>query len=177
MTNPYYTHRKYLQQELYSLSQIALSKPINILELGVGDGSSELLHNFAKQNSTATILGLESDTIWSSLIQNKYELPNYKIKHINNWDVETYKKIIMNQFYDLVFIDQSPWSARIESLEYLSANHQFETVILHDYDYYNTEDNKYCYDHRSFFKDYCLKYTLNGYFEILPPTLIIKNKI
>lgn len=176
INNPFYTHREYLQQELDNLlTKNTTQKSINILELGVGDGSSELMHSFAKNNMNVSILGLESNSDWANTIKEKYTLSNYKILYILDWNIDTYKNIL-NNFYDLVFIDQSPWSARIDSLIYLSNNDKFNTAILHDYDYYNPDHCRYCHDEQSFFRDYIKKYNLIGHFKILPPTLIFKKK-
>lgn len=170
----FYTHRPYLQKELDDLMSKALYHPVHILELGVGDGSSELLHNFAQKHNNASVLGLETDRSWASNTKDRYKLPNYNIQYIPSWkDVYC---TIPDQFYDLIFIDQSPWEARIEALEYFSSKDSFSTAILHDYDYYNPNDYKYSYDENSFFRSYNKNYILQGFFEELPPTLVFKRK-
>ena len=175
MNNPYYTHRPYLQKELDLLIPKIDNKKINILELGVGDGSSELFHKFAQLSNNISIIGIETDIQWANQIKTKYSLNNYEIKWIKTWDIDIYKNI-NNKFYDLVFIDQSPWEARIEALDYLSDTNAFTTAILHDYDYYNSTINKYDIGSNSFFSKYLDQYELYAYYQELPPTLIFKNR-
>lgn len=175
MNNPYYTHRPYLQQELDLLIPEIDKKKINILELGVGDGSSELFHKFAQLSENISIIGIETNLIWANKIKQKYQLNNYDIRHIESWNIDIYQ-IINNKFYDLIFIDQSPWSARIESLDYFTKINGFSTAILHDYDFYNSAKYKYSYDNNSYFVKYLNNYNLIGYYSNLPPTLIIKRK-
>lgn len=170
--NPYYTHQQYLQQELNNLSKYT-NQQINILELGVGEGSSSLLYEFCKQFANANVLAFENNQEWSSFIKNKYSLPNYSINYIIDWNDVNYQSTITNNRYDLVFIDQSPWMARIAALDQLYNN--FDIAILHDYDYYNPSHCKYCYDKNSFFSKYLSDYHIIGYSDILPPTLVFKH--
>ena len=73
--NPYYTHREYLQQELERLKDGSV-----VLELGVGDGSSEVMGKFAKLHPNIKIYGLEPDVNWLYNTKMKYAqgLDNYK---------------------------------------------------------------------------------------------------
>lgn len=171
MSNPYYTHRPFLKQELDSLVLTPNKK--FILELGVGDGSSELFNNYAKLYSNLEILGIDTDHSWVQSMEKQYSLPNYTILFTEFWEQELYKKLKIK--YDLVFIDQSPWMARIEALDYFTDNFT-KTIILHDYDYFNLCSNKYSVDHQSFFAKYRENYIINGYFQNLPPTLILRFK-
>lgn len=174
MNNPYYTHRKFLTQELNRL--ISTPRKKFILELGVGDGSSEIFHEFAKNNSHIQILGLETDYSWAKSMQLKYELSNYKILYINNWFDELYQWFIsfFDVKFDLIFVDQSPWEARIDAINKLY--NKFDTLILHDYDYYNPPEHKYEVGEKSFFEKYMSHYNISAHYEELPPTLIMQSK-
>lgn len=172
--NPYYTHQQYLKQELDNLS-IYTDKQINILELGVGEGSSSLMYEFCKEFANANVLAFENNREWSSSMKDKYSLPNYSINYILDWNDTYYQNIITNNDnrYDLVFIDQNPWEARIEAIDKLY--NRFCIAILHDYDYYNSSNCRYCYDEKSFFVKYLSNYSLIGYNQLLPPTLVFKH--
>lgn len=174
MTNAFYTHRPYLQKELDILLNHNPKEQLNILELGVGDGSSELFHRFARSRENISILGLETNARWANKMKEKYQLSNYTIQYIESWNIDIYNNL-SNKFYDLVFIDQSPWSARIESLDYFSNKGLFRTAILHDYNYYNI-DHKCSIDSESFFFKYANKYNLISFCTELPPTLILQSK-
>ena len=175
MNNPYYTHRPYLQKILNDLSRQKSTQPIYILELGVGDGSSELMNIFAKNMPNASILGIETDPVWAETMRHKSSLPNYTINTINSWNIDIYQNLDQ-PLYDLVFIDQTPWSARIEALDYLYRTDSFITAILHDYDYYNPKDRPYDIGVNSFFSKYLDKCILLEHHEILPPTLIFSHE-
>ena len=41
--------------------------------------------------------------------------------------------------YDLVFVDQAPWSARIDTIDFLTDKNT-SVFILHDYDQYNINE-------------------------------------
>jgi hypothetical protein len=86
--------------------------------------------------------------------------------------------------YDLVFVDQSPWWARIDSINLLKD--KTKIFILHDYDYFNKSDNEwvkespndiYVNDETSWLgQTYSKEFLLENNYEILPPTLIMRKK-
>ena len=175
MENGYYTHRPYLKQELDSL--LSLKKDVKVLEFGTGDGSSEVLNQYAQNNPGLSIIGFESDKAWYDSMKGKYELPNYQMIFVEDWDklLETYA---FNQ-YDLVFVDQGPtFEVRMRTIDRLIDSTR--TIILHDYDYYNRELQKiediYSFDNKSYFGKYLDKFNIKGYSNQLPPTLVF-NKI
>lgn len=169
--NPYYTHQIYLKQELDNISKNKKQQKIHILELGIGDGSSSIFFEFCKDNPQASVEAFENNEQWVISMKSKYELPNYKINYIQDWNSLNYQN--NNNYYDLIFIDQSPWEARIDALDKLY--NKFSIGILHDYDYFNPAECKYCCDNNSYFKKYLDKYSIHGYFDILPPTMIMKH--
>lgn len=174
----YCTHQNYTKEELSKLDKNPL-----ILELGVGNGSSPLMYEFCKNNPDATVSCFETDADWFEKMFDKYgDLPNYIFNLIEDWkDLETH---IEKDEYDLVFVDQSPWSARIDSINLLKD--KTKVFILHDYDYYNHSghewvkndpNNIYINDETSWLgQTYSSEFTMKDYYEILPPTLVMKRK-
>lgn len=172
MSHPYYTHRKYLIDNLTSLSLLSKNKKINILEFGVGEGSSLIFNDFASKNKNFNIKAFETEKSWFEETKIKYELDNYEFIHINNWD-EILTENYFNEKYDLIFIDQSPWESRIKTLDLLI--NKSNISILHDYDYYNKGLIEDIFDvgQNSFFAKYLSKnISAQGFNEELPPTLI-----
>jgi hypothetical protein len=173
MYHPYYTHRKYLIEQLNLLSK---KDHVKILEFGVGDGSSSVFNEFALKNKNFQITAFETDPIWLNKVKNEYELPNYNFNYIRDWNDLLLDKNFKDK-YDLIFVDQSPWEARIKTIDLLID--KSEVIILHDYDYYNKGliDNIFDTGQNSFFGKYRIKnFFLNGFHEELPPTLVF-NKI
>lgn len=172
MTNPYYTHRKHLKKELNSLNK---KNKIKILEFGVGDGSSLIFNEFAKNNKNVKIEAFETDKDWLKKTKEKYELSNYKFFYVENWsDFLTEHKF--TESYDLVFIDQSPWEARIKTLDILI--NKSSITILHDYDYFNKGfiDEIFDAGKKSFFGRYISEnIKTKPFFKELPPTLVFLN--
>jgi hypothetical protein len=169
MYHPYYTHRPHLINSLNSLDK---KKEINILEFGVGDGSSLIFNEFASKNKNFNIKAFETDKSWLDETKSKYELENYKFNYINNWD-ELLTENSFNKEYDLIFIDQSPWESRIKTLDLLI--NKSNISILHDYDYYNKGLIEDIFDvsEKSFFGKYLSKnISAQGFNEELPPTLV-----
>lgn len=168
--NPYYTHRPYLTKYLNQLTN--KKNKINILEFGVGDGSSAIFHDFALKNKNFNITAFETDNSWLNETKNKYELNNYKFNYINNWD-EFLIEENFNDQYDLIFVDQSPWEARIKTIDLLIEKSNI--IMLHDYDYYNKGviENIFDVGQNSFFGKYLSKNILSqGFNDELPPTLV-----
>lgn len=176
----YCTHQKYTQNELNNLSPNAY-----VLELGVGNGSSPLMYEFCKNNPESTVISFETDDIWFEKMRENYgDLPNYIFKLIDNWD--NFKNYLDDSIlkYDLVFVDQSPWEARISSIDLLK--NKTNIFILHDYDYYNqdvhgwveTPCNNICINDETSWlgKKYSNEFILEDNYEVLPPTLVMKRK-
>lgn len=174
MSHPYYTHRKYLFNSLNSLN---IKDKINILEFGVGDGSSLLFHEFAYKNPNVNIKAFETDKLWIDQTKEKYSLSNYEFIFIDNWDTFLIEDNFKEDNYDLIFIDQSPWEARVKTMDLLIDKSKI--TILHDYDFFNKGyiEDIFDFGENSFFKKYISKnILLSGFHEELPPTLVF-NKI
>jgi trans-aconitate methyltransferase len=160
--NPYYTHRPYLTSELNKLIEFKQSSAISILELGVGDGSSQVFNEFAKNYNNISIIGLDTNFSWCDSMRMKYGCPNYQILHLKNWNESSYFDILNNN-YDLVFVDQSPWKARIDTIDMLYKNNNGNVIILHDYDYYNDPSFRFSIGQDSFFCKYLDKYNISEF--------------
>ena len=170
----YATHQEYTKKELESLK----GKKI-VLELGVGNGSSPLMYNFCKNNPKARVISFETEQSWFNSMFEKYgEQENYVFNLIENWD--DLSNHLPKGTYDLVFVDQAPWAARIDSINLLKD--RTKTFILHDYDYYNQNqevpcNNIYINDETSWLgQNYSNEFILEDNFEILPPTLVMRKK-
>jgi hypothetical protein len=172
MDNPYYTHREYLENELEKLIK---QDSIRCIEFGTGDGSAEIFEKFAKEYQKIEITSFESDASWLKTVKEKYERDNYSFHQVENWSkfLDSYQP---DGIYDLIFVDQSPWEARIDTINKMLD--YSKVIILHDYDYYNKNSkNPYVNDDDSFFKqNYGDKCEIVSYYDILPPTLVMYNK-
>jgi len=174
MTNPYYTHREYLENELKKL--IESKNNIQCLEFGTGEGSAEVFHQFANSYDNIQITAYETDSVWLNSTKEKYERPNYNFHYIEDW-FDFLKSFKSNVIYDLVFVDQTPWEARIETIDTV-ANFS-KIIMLHDYDYFNKGifEDIYSVSKGSFFyQKYNEQFELINYYDMLPPTLIMYNK-
>lgn len=174
----YCTHQNYTKQELSNLSDGSI-----VLELGVGNGSSPLMYEFCKNNSSSTVISFETDAVWFEQMFDKYgDLPNYVFNLIEDWD--DLKNHVNEKEYDLVFVDQSPWWARIESIDLLKE--KSKVIILHDYDYFNKNGHEwvkntcndiYINDESSWLgQTYSDRFILEDNYEVLPPTLVMRKK-
>jgi hypothetical protein len=169
----YYTHREYLKKELETLKK---NVKTNCLEFGTGDGSALIFGEYAKLNENVSITAYDSDFQWLNETKEKYSLENYNFTHINNWD-EFLSQNNFNDIYDLIFVDQTPWEARINTIDLLK--NQSKIIILHDFDYFNIGvcEDIYSVNEGSFFHTrYGDDFELFAFNEQLPPTLVMKNK-
>lgn len=169
--NPYYTHQKYLAEELNKLDY---SKPVIVLEFGTGDGSASILHSFAKRYPNLKIESYESNFNWLQSTFHKYGTDNYHFHYVDSWD-EFLEKTEFNEVYDLVFVDHDPFELRIKTIDILKD--KTKIFVLHDYDFYNKGimADHYCITEGSFFGDrYSNEFILQGNNEY-PGTLVMRK--
>ncbi len=169
----YDSHKKYLTEELEKLDY---SKPVHVLEFGTGDGSASILHSFAKHNPNLRIDSYEDDFNWFRETSGRYLADNYHFHQVESWD-KLFSETIFNESYDLVFVDSSPWDARIQAIE--AVKETAKVIILHDYDWFNKGviEDIYSTDKGSFYDTkYGKDFTFEGYFEVFPGTLIMRQK-
>ena len=171
--NPYYTHQKYLTEELNKLDY---SKPVIVLEFGTGDGSASILQSFARKYPNLRIESYEDNYNWYQNMKLKYYHPNYNFNYTESWDGLFLKGDILCFDYDLVFVDSSPWDSRIMAIE--AIRDRAKVIILHDYDYYNKgviDDIKSISEGSFYHTKYANDFTLEGKTEFYPETLIMRK--
>lgn len=122
--NDFYTHQPVLIQAL----KISTG---DVLELGCGEGSTELIHRYcAKHNRN--VVTVEDDSEWISRYRDRFTTDNHKFVHTNNW-VESLD-LFSKTHWGLVFIDQQGWHNRVSSFRIMRDNADY--IILHDCDYF-----------------------------------------
>lgn len=169
----YYTHREYLKKELDNLNY---NNKVTCIEFGTGDGSALLFSEYAEKYENMKIISYEPDLEWLEITKKKYQKENYIFNMVNSWD-ELLIDENFQEVYDLVFVDQSPWDARIKSIDFIKSKSRI--IVLHDYDFYNKGvcDEIYSVNEGSFFhKKYSNDFDFTTYHNLLPPTLVMKNK-
>ena len=129
----FYTHQPVLE-EIIKLTNG------NILECGCGIGSTLFINNLIK-GTNRKLISLESDRNWLNKIKNDFGLDHQMVtvpatnddtlENANIW-VDTIKKL--NEDFEVVFIDSSPWLSRKVVWEYFK-NKNF-VMIIHDFDYF-----------------------------------------
>ena len=132
--NGFATHQPFLIELLKNTNG-------NILELGCGEGSTLLFREFI--SPTRHLISVESNKEWLDKyipLQNEY----HTLYHIptNNDDtqetgqawVDFLDKTLKNMSFDIVFIDQSPWTSRISTLKYFINRAKY--IVVHDSDYF-----------------------------------------
>ena len=127
-SNPYYTHQPVLHTLLSKTSG-------SILELGCGEGSTELIHKFSEKYNRR-VVSIESNKQWLQPYIEKYTSPNHEFILVNH-SIDDWNKItdeMCNSNWDLVFIDQGIWEPRAYSFKTLKNKANY--MILHDCDYY-----------------------------------------
>lgn len=131
-TNPYATHQPFLIELLKNTTG-------NVLELGMGDGSTHVIKQF--MNATQKLYSIESDKDWFNRFTANNNHHMYYVDASNEDNDTTGQKWIdfiesniKDVEFDIVFIDCSPWTARTWALKYFINKAKY--VIVHDVDYY-----------------------------------------
>tara|TARA_R110000824_G_scaffold218435_4_gene405093 strand:+ start:2716 stop:3306 length:591 start_codon:yes stop_codon:yes gene_type:complete len=178
-TNAYATHQPVLE-EILKLND----KPI--LELGCGEGSTEMISYYSKLKSLKS-LSIEKDKSW----MDKYthlatDLQTFK--HIEDFDewFEFYSNIDVE--WGLVFVDQGDWMSREKAVRYYKDDADY--IVLHDCDYFATNNllgtesiaikNKNRRGARNYddvFKYWTEYFPTFWFGRTGPPTLLASNKI
>ena len=103
----------------------------NILELGCGDNSTELLRLFLI-NSSRTLVSVESIEEWFQKYK-QFEQNNHSVLFAEDW-FKTIDKLSEKDDWSLVFIDQWPYEARKYSLEKFIDKTEY--IVIHDSDHF-----------------------------------------
>lgn len=190
------------QNDVYGTHQPVLYEIANmttgpIIEFGSGNSSTDLLHEICKENKRLLIT-VDDDQEWLNKFQQKYlndsewhkfffvpgkpttENPDHWIKFLDNFE------LLKTVNFDLCFVDQAPWLARLETINRLKDKVKY--IILHDCDYFSNNDiigktitfSEYnipgVYDFSNVFKYFKVYYPLNPWpGHSGPPTLLASN--
>ena len=122
--NAFYTHQPALLKAL----EISTGP---VLELGCGDGSTELLHKYCKKHNRE-LISVESDYDWMSPYIEKFNSTDHKFRYTNDW--ATISDEMSGKHWGLVFIDQNSWDGRAYSFKKLQDSADY--LVLHDCDYF-----------------------------------------
>ena len=176
--NGYYTHQPVLYKML-------LQTTGDILELGCGDGSTELIHLIAEKQNRKVVT-VESKYNWAEQYLVQYKNDSHSFIMTSDHSITAWNTItdsMCNQKWGLVFIDQGFWEARAYSFNKLK--NLCDYVILHDCDYFprtnligvslDTYIDKNHRGKRDYSKDikYWKEYFPNNFVEPTgPPTLL-----
>lgn len=140
----------------------------NVLEFGVGWGSTPLIRKFMK--GSRKMLFVDNDGGWMSKIKEVLpEDENHIYGFVTDWTLALKSLSEFDEHWSIIFIDQSPWEARTLSIELLKDKADY--IIVHDVDYFpehgifgkKTENGRYNFD------DILLRWK---FYETLPPTLV-----
>jgi len=127
----YYTHTPYLFKRC---KELVKDTDVNILEIGMGVGSSSILSFFCKNNTNFNVDSIETDYDWYNTCIEKYYKTVTNVEHYyhENYDSKYTQKEFKKK-YDLVFVDQRSWEDRNKSILHFLKN--TDSIIVHDYDY------------------------------------------
>lgn len=120
----YFTHQPILMKAL------KLSEG-DVLELGCGEGSTEMIHNYCTKHGRK-VLTVEHDKNWLLKYQNKFQGNSHEYMLITDW--YSFVDSMIGRKWGLIFIDQTSWEERAYSFTKLKNYTQF--IVLHDCDYF-----------------------------------------
>lgn len=128
--NTYSTHQPILIETIKRLSVGS-----NILELGTGEGSTELLNILSRD--THYVLSVDHDEEWINKYKEKFRynsiLSEHEFKKLS-FDQILKDPDVINISWDLIFVDQGDWASREECILYFKDKAKY--IILHDSDPY-----------------------------------------
>lgn len=141
-TDPYQTH----QPVLY---EMAMRTDGPIIEFGCGYGSTDLLHELCRKNKRL-LISLDDDAEWLNRFKEKYRedsewhrfffvsgKPFKESDSAQHWiDFMNTCDLLQTGYFDICFIDQHPWQARVETVKFMKDKAKF--FVLHDCDYFPT---------------------------------------
>lgn len=164
-TDAYATHQPVLYEAI-KLSEDWYPN-LNILELGVGNGSTKLIHSVASPETS--VVSIETDLDWAKKFAKHIKKNRYLIM-VGDWD-ELYEDWM--DTYGLVFIDMGSWEARLKAVKNFIDS---KIVIVHDSDYLEREFAPFKFaDHYKYYKTFM---PLQPYpYMTGPPTTIMSNHL
>ena len=130
--NVYATHQPFLEAYVRATSG-------DVLEFGTGDGSTGLLRMLL-QGTGRQLISIEDNKEWLERMISEYPPDDtHKYIYISPEDGAAHWKNFLATFshprpISILFIDQSPWAARLWTHSALSKHAEY--TIIHDVDYY-----------------------------------------
>ena len=104
-------------------------QPKRILELGCGDWSTPILHDYVTGLNDRILVSAENNPEW---LANMSWMRNaqHDMRLVSNWTAG-----VLGSEWDLVLVDQAPESDRVASLSYFSGAGTAKITVLHDAQY------------------------------------------
>jgi hypothetical protein len=159
-TQPYASHQPILAAYAQQI------KKGRIIEYGVGDYSTGMLHEICKKNEN-TLISIDNNKQWLDKVATQYPGFHWH-EYVFVSDYTDLLDIRHDFACDLAFIDGATWGTRLFCLGRTMSNvHGYKTVIVHDCDFIVGGHREY------------LPVMKNYYIEkrVWPPTLVIGDKI
>jgi hypothetical protein len=169
--DPYGTHKAFL--EYYTKNTTG-----DILEFGLGEVSTELLRRYISDDRK--LVSIDNDEDWIKSMKDQYPpKKNHIYMYTDDWK-EKIAEMANKQKWSIVFIDQSPWEARMDAMNAFKDIADY--VIVHDVDYFpknnmfGTVIDEFTFDFSDVFKNWNVYYTPKPWpGETGPPTLVGTN--
>ena len=98
----------------------------NVLELGMGEGSTQLLHDYCL-NKDRMLVSIDNTKEWADKFKH-LDCHHHMTIHSDNWD-ETFKGI-MTYKWGVVLVDHAPGEHRHKAIELLKDN--TDIIVVHD---------------------------------------------
>lgn len=146
------THREVLIQFLEKVN------PKRVLEFGVGNFSTPLLHHYSKQGNI--VLSMDNNPEWLNKFRG-YEHGNHRLLLFNNDDLLLQKYSFFEDNWSMIFVDAAPAWIRSPFIRLIKSKADY--IIVHD-----TEAGVYNYDFSGF--PHVWNYT-----KLTPWTTILSN--
>lgn len=115
------------------LWEIANRSSLPILEFGCGEGSTKMLHHVSESRGVPLIT-FETDPEWMARYTHDMETSLHQFRLVSGWESELASSEWDDYRCGLVFVDQTPWEARVTTIERFRLTAEY--VILHDSVYY-----------------------------------------
>jgi hypothetical protein len=138
--NAYATHETFLQACLEHLEK--LEGPYQVLELGTGGRSSEIISNHVAKSKNAKYVAFESNEIYLIEHREKYSSDRTQLVAIDNSNswfqaISGFLTNLGRERIGLAFVDSHPWESRTLAISLLADKADF--VMVHDVDYFPRE--------------------------------------
>jgi|TARA_R100000084_G_scaffold109087_1_gene73905 hypothetical protein len=147
--NAFRSHRPFLKHCVDLLYE--KKGKLNILEVGIGDGSSEYFSEITKEDK-ANVWGIEFyPAFWEEYEEKRKELVNdnyqmsleYDSQGPWVWGTPLFDKV--DRFYDIIFIDSGSYENRWNWVKYASKGHS-DIFMLHDSEHWHRQ-KKWAFDY------------------------------